>query len=237
MMAFIQTICESLALRPVQVDTVYGQTTAITCEYHSDGSKVRLLIFTLRSEAEKGEIRAILGILQGMEGQEGLLRVRDVRESADKLAVVVDWTDINLAADIESRRQHNCPYEEKFITSIAYTVLRALCALRETGVKQAVVSPANIFVTAKGDLQLFPVDLHPENLSNWMKSDIREELLGLGLTLWCMAELNTSRSKVKYEDMEKLEGRISPSLYALIRGAVSGLEEAQLLEQIIAGSQ
>lgn len=235
-MAFIQTICESLGLRPVQVDTVYGQTTAITCESTSDGSKVRLLIFTLQSEAEKGEMRGILEILQGMEGQEGLLRVREVRESADRLAAVVDWTDINLAADIESRRQQNCPYEEKFITSIAYIVLKALSTLRKTSIKHAVVSPANIFVTAEGDLQLFPVDLHPENLSIWMKSDIREELLGLGLTLWCMAELNTCRREVKLEDMEKLEGRISPSLFALIRGAISGLEESQLLAQLIAAS-
>jgi len=233
-MAFIRTICESLALKPVQVDTVYGQTVAITCEMNSGQGKVRLLVFSVRLEREKEGLRGRLDILRGMEGREGVLRVREVAgfETAEKLAAVVDWTDMNLATDIESRRQQNYPYPESQILLIAYTVLKALSALQATALGPLAVSPANIFVTEAGEVLLFPIEMHAENLAIGRNREVREDLLGLGLTLWCMVDLKTSRSEVEGEGLETLKRRISPSLFAIIQGAIRGLEESQLLAQL-----
>lgn len=237
MMAFIRTLCEDLAVKPVQVDTVYGQTVVITCEGKGDQGKVRLVVFSVRTEKEREGMRRRLETLKEMIGVEGLLRVREVVsvETADKLAAVLDWTDLNLAADIESRRQQNSPYPESAIISIAYTVLKALSALSNSAGLQLTVGPANIFVTAAGEVLLFPVEMQAENLGIG-KGEVREDLLGLGITLWCMVELKTCRSEVEREALETLEGRVSPSLFAVIKGAVEGVQESQLLEQLQAVS-
>ena len=236
MLALIKTICESEHLTQVAVDTVYGQTTVLTCLSLTDQRKLRLLVFDVQSEPQRHLMRQTLETLLRLPNTEGLLpvyRLPDLTSYPHHLAALVAWTDMNLAADIEARRSQGSPYQENMILAIADRVLKAINTLQSEGMDEITVSPANIFVTIEGEIRLLAVNLRAENVMLGRKSSAREEVVGLGLTLWCMVDLRTDRTGIQPETVATLETRVSPFLYTLIRTAVTDdVTAEQLLKSL-----
>ena len=222
-------MCEKLQLSDVQLETIYGRSLIFSAS-DSSQSKIRLFIISTPSPKDHLALTSFLSQLMALPSCPNLLPVRAVPEVGVETHVVAvtEWTELNLAQDIEWRRLQRNHYPETSIVAIAQSVLAVLEVMRRAGLPPGSISPSNIFIRRSGEVYLFPLSLCDSN-SHLLLSPFQSQspasspdLLELGLTLWSMSELRTTLKGCVIGELSAFTQTLSPGVATLVKAMFTG---------------